>query len=420
MHRWRTRIWGWLVLSLALVQSGCHLVFPFSAPAAGDGGRDQHTVGDTLRDAPVACLFSYRRKITVEHANLGVSCAASIPDYPLLVVLTGDWLKTRTAAPTAGRIASPLGHDIVFAAEEGKVLLDHEIEQYDGTVGKLVAWVRIPSLSHTADTQIYLYYGNPLATASSQNPSAIWDPWYSGVWHLGEGGGIALDSTSHGSHGTPTNPVQAVPGKIGGAYEVSRTPQGTVSMGDPADGHLDLGGAGDFTIELWLNLEYFYYYAPFLISKREGGSSSDWGYSLHVEDDEQGVPYFEVSYDGPVFSVLGTTPLLKTGWRHLVYVFDHDSSANSTIYVDGKDDRKSAGGNTGLANDPANSRPFRLNGPSPPDYEHMFDGRLDEVRVSRAVRDLCWVRTNFNNQADPGSFYSVGGEERDLPACVSP
>jgi hypothetical protein len=404
-----------------MIQGGCHLIFPFSASAAGDGGRsDQHAVGDgdSLRDTSKACLFSFRRKITIRHVALGESCPASIPDYPLLVVLTGGWLRTRSSDPSSGRIASTLGHDIVFSTEEGRAL-DHEIELYDGIEGRLVAWVRIPTLSHTVDTVIYLYYGNALASVSSQRPNALWgSSQYAGVWHLGEANG-QVDSTSHGSHGTPSGATLGVPGKIGGARQVSREPQGTVSMGDPVDGHLDLGGAGDFTIELWLNLEHFYYYPPFLVSKRGGYASSSWGYSLHVDDDEQGIPYYEVSYDGPVFQVLGSTPLLKTGWRHLVYVFDHDSSANSTIYVDGKDDKRSASGVTGPADGPANSRPFRLNGESPPHYEHMFDGVLDEVRVSRVVRDACWVATNFNNQDDPGSFYSVGGEEEDFPACVS-
>jgi len=36
---------------------------------------------------------------------------------------------------------------------------------------------------------------------------------------------------------------------------------------------------------------------------------------------------------------------------------------------------------------------------------------LDEVRVSNTVRSADWIKTEYNNQKDPSSFYSVGLEE---------
>jgi rubrerythrin len=46
---------------------------------------------------------------------------------------------------------------------------------------------------------------------------------------------------------------------------------------------------------------------------------------------------------------------------------------------------------------------------SAPDYK--FGGILDEVRLSKAARSGSWIITEFNNQNDTSTFYSVGSEE---------
>ena len=40
-----------------------------------------------------------------------------------------------------------------------------------------------------------------------------------------------------------------------------------------------------------------------------------------------------------------------------------------------------------------------------------FDGQMQEARVSNVARSADWLATEFNNQDDPSSFYSVGPEE---------
>ena len=61
------------------------------------------------------------------------------------------------------------GFDIIFMDANGNQL-DHEIEIYDETNDLLIAWVRIPTLSHDADTTIYIYYGN--SDIASANPES--------------------------------------------------------------------------------------------------------------------------------------------------------------------------------------------------------------------------------------------------------
>ncbi|KYK23903.1 hypothetical protein AYK21_01970 [Thermoplasmatales archaeon SG8-52-2] len=44
------------------------------------------------------------------------------------------------------------------------------------------------------------------------------------------------------------------------------------------------------------------------------------------------------------------------------------------------------------------------------DLNH-FDGGIDEVKVSNIARSACWIAAEYDNQNDPGSFYSVGSEQ---------
>ena len=49
------------------------------------------------------------------------------------------------------------------------------------------------SLSNSADTVVYAYYGNAVAT-NQQNPTGVWDSNYKGVWHFGTPGSRPTDA----------------------------------------------------------------------------------------------------------------------------------------------------------------------------------------------------------------------------------
>ena len=108
--------------------------------------------------------MAYRKKITINHTSVS---SRDLTDFPLLIALEDAALR----ATSRGGVREA-GGDIHFVASDG-ARLDHEIERYDPSTGCLKAWVRIPTLSHTADTEIYLCYGQE--NAASQSPGAVWD-----------------------------------------------------------------------------------------------------------------------------------------------------------------------------------------------------------------------------------------------------
>lgn len=68
--------------------------------------------------------------------------------------------------------ARPDGSDIVFTAADGTTRIDHVLEGYDSGSGAVVAWVRVPALSTTTATDLFMYYGNGMASDQG-DPEAV-------------------------------------------------------------------------------------------------------------------------------------------------------------------------------------------------------------------------------------------------------
>ncbi|MFX1243129.1 MAG: DUF2341 domain-containing protein, partial [Promethearchaeota archaeon] len=118
------------------------------------------------------------------------------------------------------------GNDIAFANDTA--WLDHEIEifnqSYNDTHAQLIAWVRIPNLYTSIDTVIRMYYGNS-TMGSQENPNAVWDSNFKGVWHLSEdpsGSSPQMKDSTLNNHNGAVNNLQAndqVNGQIDGSID---------------------------------------------------------------------------------------------------------------------------------------------------------------------------------------------------------
>jgi len=116
------------------------------------------------------CGWSYRRAITIDRTKV----LADQTDFPVLVNIVSD-------SSLAGHVQSS-GNDIIFTLADETTKIPHKIESYTSTTGALVAWVKVPSLSASVNTVLYLYYGNPTAPAQQDTTSA-WSYRYKGTWN---------------------------------------------------------------------------------------------------------------------------------------------------------------------------------------------------------------------------------------------
>lgn len=130
--------------------------------------------------------WSYRKAITIDYTKVGTGPHTN---FPVLISRADADLLVRAQAD---------GDDILFTAANGTTKLSHEIESYTSPSGTIVAWVEIPSLSSSANTVIYMYYGNA-AAASQQDVTGTWNTNFKGVYHLNN---AFVDATSNSNNGT--------------------------------------------------------------------------------------------------------------------------------------------------------------------------------------------------------------------------
>lgn len=103
--------------------------------------------------------WNLRRPLSVDAEEVD----APLSDFPLLVQLVDADLGTDAQSD---------GDDLVFVAADGVTRLDHDLEAWDQTTGAITAWVRLPAIDDLADTDLYLYLGNPTAVDQT-DPAAV-------------------------------------------------------------------------------------------------------------------------------------------------------------------------------------------------------------------------------------------------------
>src|SRR4029077_8512824 len=127
--------------------------------------------------------WTNRKAITVDHTK--VSGSSSLANFPVLFSVTDANLKS---VANGGSVGKSDGTDILFTAGDAVTKLSHEIERYNPATGELVAWVKVPALSPSTDTGLYIYYGNA-AAADQQDRVNTWDSNYKIVNHLKDASG---------------------------------------------------------------------------------------------------------------------------------------------------------------------------------------------------------------------------------------
>ncbi|MFW9941410.1 MAG: DUF2341 domain-containing protein [Candidatus Thorarchaeota archaeon] len=346
--------------------------------------------------------FAYYKEITINHLKV----AEDLNNFPLLISLSDVDLHSGAQAD---------GDDIAFS--NGTIWLDHEIERFDknSTHARLVAWIRIPSLSSTSDTKIYMYYGNSSMT-SRQNPSSVWSSDYKAVWHLNT---TLLDSTSNNNDGTNYG-ADDVLANIGRCRDYNGIDDSS-NMGSGAS--LDNVFNGGGTISAWI--------FP------EGWGGGEYGRILAKTSVTDGTDGWVLCLDGglsPWYNQLlfyrgiyktkppagGTRGLWMTGdntisldqWQHVVVTYN-DSVCNNypIIYINGVSQSLGtdpAPPDEGYAVDDSSQSVFIGN--YEVDGNRAFDGVIDEVRITSGIKSSGWVLTEYRNQNDPNSFYTVSAE----------
>ena len=116
--------------------------------------------------------WGYRMKITINHDNVD----APLYNFPAMIYLDSTYENFWGHCDSEQNIA--------FTSSDGTTKLKREIELFDHTDDNLYAHVKVPYLSSTVDTDIYIYYDS--GSHGQTNDTDTWGSDFAGVWHLSE------------------------------------------------------------------------------------------------------------------------------------------------------------------------------------------------------------------------------------------
>ena len=350
--------------------------------------------------------WQYRKKITIDHTKV----AGDLTNFPVLVSATDTDLRDRAQAD---------GDDILFMGGTGVATkLYHEIEEYDDSSGKLIAWVNVPSISGDGDTVFYMYYGNPSCN-SQQFSDKTWNAQFKAVWHLHESPtGTIHDSTLNDNDGTSY-----------GGMSSSDLVDGMVSKCIDFDGDDDYISTPDssslkpesVTLAAWFRPLEEDVPNGYVVSK---SSDDTWGnadghtYGFGFRLGKDGSTWIDARFERDTTAQqhehAGHYYTTNNEWHHLTLTFDGNTN-NAHFYVNGV-----LNGTVPSCHSTVLWYPDAWDFLMGASKQHegsshapniFFKCRIDEVRVLNTAVDASWVSTEYNNQNDPSSFLGFGPEE---------
>jgi hypothetical protein len=368
-----------LKLRLSILLTVLSLVLPAYAGTCGNG-------------------YSWRRTVTIDHTKVPNTDQT---DFPVLICFNSACTNSATAADlktvaNAGAvvgtntnyIAATVPADVIFcdAISAGNALA-FESSTYTASTGAWEVWVKIPSLSHTVDTVIYLFYGNASQTTTQDNCNT-WSNNFFGVFHVPIPTTRVKDSSCSANHMT-AQPSMNGTGQIDGGIDENTGGNG---LNTPINVINQVLGNNPFTVSAWVN------------PSATGGVSGVT--SLGVDSGGNTAIYLYIQsgkmiqeFASGTGKVTGSTTIGTSTWY---YVASEYSTTTSKVFVNGAQDGSVAyssaniGANSGSIGILQNAGCCR------------WVGQTDEHHWASGNRSTDWLTAEYNNQNDPSTFSSLG------------
>lgn len=301
---------------------------------------------------------------------------------------------------------SPLGHNgtlaCLWCGGRYTSYTNYFLSTYCYPPLKTQACVKVPSISGTVNTDIYVYYGNASAT-DQQDRANAWDANYQAVYHLNTVPvtvGVP-DSTANARNGTKLS--WSEPMYLGAGYQFDGV-NDNISLGT----QLNMAGWTGVTLESYLN------YDGTGIANDEhqvfsnfGTVSDKAGIMVRIEPTAGGNLLECYAIKEANTQVGGSVGLAVTPNTDAFIGMVYDTTTLRG-YVNGVE-----GGTTyatGAALDATASSEARI-GDSPHNATERFGGAIYETRISNVARSEAWMKATAINLRTPASLYSFGVSE---------
>lgn len=342
-----------------------------------------------------AASYSFCVNITIDHTKVPNTNQTHFPwlfhgTYADLKTAANGGHVQHTANLTLGTRTYAVPTDLIFT-DTSSTLLSWEVINYTATTGQINAFVAT-DLSHTADTVVWLYYGNSGVSTWQGNVNGTWDSNFSGVWHLPDASTVyGYDSTVNGNNVATNVAVTATTGYIAGMGAGSFN--GTSAYLNVTDASSLNFTSG--TVSALVNLSDVTCDCSIVAKPYTSVNPPYVQYTLKTQSSRA---KFFIAAGGSLLQDGGAIALSTGTWYYLTGKF---SGANLYLYVNGTPDLTF--GSVGTPNNYATD--VKLGS-----YANVnwMKGTGQEFRISKIDRSADWIMTEYNTfQA---GFYTFGSE----------
>ncbi len=364
-----------------------------------DGSDRKHTIYATYTpthtgiDPVWNSSWRYRRLITIDNSEW----PENLVNFPLAVHLNSsriDYSKTQD-----------LGQDIRFVDADNTTELNYEIENWNEAATSTI-WVKVPQIESASSTDhIWMYYGNDGASDNSTT-TGVWDENYMMVQHMNETSGVHDDSTrnNNDSNNIEVTTQGSATGRLDGADDLNGTDHG-VQVGDHAT--LDITSA--ITLEAWvrddtLNRMRIMNKKSEIYVIRDDGNGRLHGYFI------AGAVYYA--------AMSGNSAITQSVMQYTVFTWNSAADSGTLrLYANGSEVGSYTDQDTytGALDISASDLYIGNNG----NDDELWDGIIDELRISNSRRSAYWIRASFKSMSDTFVTFDVEEENNSAPTVSS-
>jgi hypothetical protein len=329
-----------------------------------------------------ASNFLHKIKITINRSQVN----GSVTGFPVYVNLD------HMPAHFFNNVKSS-GADIRITQSDLVTRVPVEIVSLNKATTNGELWFRASSLSSTSNSDFYLWYGNngaTIPTASSLYGSQnVWSNGFVAVYHMNtvvNGTVSVIDSTRFANHGTPrggmTTGGNLILGKLSNAISF-----------DGSNDFINLGTSSSLNTSPNINVSYW---------GRTTNIALLYQCILEYDGGAHYYIYYNILYNNPVsggtsYNFAAGSSLSNNTW---FYAVQNKTDGTQNIYSDGI-----LRGNFGAGTNLDTSTNLRIGQRAGNSYS--LNGSLDELRIANTARNNNWIRTEYNNQNSPNTFYSI-------------
>jgi PKD repeat protein len=360
-------------------------IYTVQLTVTGPGGSNTLTRANSISTSSFLGTWANRKTLHIDNTKID----ADLTDFPVLLSLDGS------SSAAMQEIFTQLGSDanrkkLAVTTSDGQTQCYVEIEGWSTASQSAQLHIKVPTVSRTAVTTLYLYFDpaqpdNTSYVDDTGSPAAsnVWDADFVGVWHMsqnpGVGGACVLDSTTHANHGAPSGMSSGslVPATVGNALDF-----------DGTDG-LAMANAISLNVTAAMTIECI----PKMVAGQSGTYgvlfdkdplNTNWVLLADTGGGAYGFGRYAFYIGGGGGRVVSTSSWNDGAARHLAVSYDR---AATRLYINGAQEASTAY---------TSAIPVTSGSISVSPGSNRIRGSIDEVRFSKVARSAAWVKATYH------------------------